>query len=443
LAKKAEVDRAVFFAILARGWGFVVGPISALLIATRFTPEIQGYYYSFASLLALQTFAELSLSVVIVQFASHEWSNLELNKKGFIVGKTDSFSRLVSLAHIATKWYITASILLVLLLGIGGYIFFSHSPNVTVDWKMPWLILCVITGLHLCVLPFLSLLEGCNQVSKTYYFRLIFAIGASLSAWIAILSGAGLWTAPISSLVSLICIGTLILKNYCPFFKSLFFSHPVGPRMKWSSDIFPLQWRVALSRIGGYFQGSLFTPILFHYHGPVIAGQMGMAWGLVAALENFISAWLAPKIPLFGIFVARRDYSSLNRLFWRLMTITLGLACLTAMMIWGLVYILYEYGFSIATRVLPPLPLALFLLATVIAAIAFPMSLYMRAHKQEPLLFLSVLAGALSCLSTVILGKYFSAMGVGAGYLGVNIVIVPMMVLVWYRFRAAWSPNHK
>lgn len=435
LAKKAEVDRAVLFAVLDKGWTFIVGPISTLLIATKFTSEIQGFYYSFGSLLALQTFVELSLSVVIVQFASHEWSNLAISKEGFIVGEADSFSRLVSLAHIATKWYLMGSISLVLLLGFGGYIFFSYSPNVTVDWKMPWLTMCVITGLNLYMLPFLSLLEGCNQVSKTNYIRFISGIGVSLSFWIAILSGAGLWTGPISSLIGFICLGALIFKSYSPFFKSLLFSHPIGPQIKWSSNIFPLQWRVALSRGGGYFQTSLFVPVLFHYYGPVVAGQMGMTWSLMAALHNFISAWLTPKIPLFGMFVERCDYASLNRLFTRLMMITLSLACIISLMIWGSVYILYNYGYLIAKRVLPPLPLALFLLGAIIAAITFPMSLYMRAHKQEPLFLLSVLSGALSCLSTVILGKYFSAMGIGAGYFGINIVIVPIMVLVWYRFR--------
>ena len=44
LARRMEFDRAVFYALAARAWQTLAGPITVILIATYFTPELQGVY---------------------------------------------------------------------------------------------------------------------------------------------------------------------------------------------------------------------------------------------------------------------------------------------------------------------------------------------------------------------------------------------------------------
>ena len=63
LLHRFDVDRAIVYALFARAWGFSAGPISAILIAVKFTQATQGFYYTFGSILALQTFAELGIGV--------------------------------------------------------------------------------------------------------------------------------------------------------------------------------------------------------------------------------------------------------------------------------------------------------------------------------------------------------------------------------------------
>ncbi len=438
LLRKAGVDHAVIFAILARIWGGAAGPVTALLIVTNFTPALQGYYYTFGSLLALQIFVELGLGTVIIQFASHEWSKLGLDEKRRIVGDISSLSRLVSLAQVASKWYLVASIMATLGLGIGGHIFFSQSSNTTIEWKMPWYILCLLTGINLSLVPIWSLLEGCNQVSKVYFYRFFQGLCTSVSIWLAILLGANLWTPSISSLVGLIYAGTFIRRNYWKFLRTLLFTRPTGPRIAWRLEILPMQWRIALSWISGYFAFSLFTPVLFQYQGPEVAGQMGMTWSLVVAIGAISSSFLFPKVPRFGILIAQQKYKELDRIFWRVTKIIAGITSLLAITIWFLVYILYKLDHPFATRILPPLPTGVFLLAQVIQTISFPISSYLRAHKKEPLLFLSVIFACLSALSALILGRYFSSIGIATGYLLANIIIFPFIVLVWYRCKTQW-----
>jgi len=105
LLRWVGIDRAVFYGIMGWIWPVVAGPVSAILIATYFSPEIQGYHYTFASLIALQVFIELGLGVVVLPFASHEWSKLTIGQEGKITGDTESLSHLRSISRLVTLWF--------------------------------------------------------------------------------------------------------------------------------------------------------------------------------------------------------------------------------------------------------------------------------------------------------------------------------------------------
>lgn len=441
LLVKAEVDRAVFFGLLLKVWSIITAPMTALLIATQFTPELQGYYYTFGSLLALQIFVELGLGTVIIQFASHEWSKLGIDKTGHIVGDRNALSRLISLANITLRWYLIGGLLVSIGLGMGGYVFFSQSSNLNINWVLPWLTLSVLTGVTICLVPVWSLLEGCNQVTNVYTYRFWQGLFASLSIWIAILLGAELWTASISSIVVLICSGVFLRYKYWNFLKILLLSQPANSVIEWRKDILPMQWRIAFSWISGYFVFFLFTPVLFKYHGPVIAGQFGMTWSVVGAIGAFSNAWLAPKVPQFGMMIARREYNKLDTLFWRITKIVVSITILLGICIWFFIYMLNKLDYTLANRLLSPLTAGILIAAQVILTMSMPFSSYLRAHKKEPLLFISIMAGILTGLSTLILGKYYSAMGMVIGYFVVNLVLIPCVIIIWHRYRILWHSD--
>src|ERR1035438_10727403 len=82
----AGVDRPVFFAGMGQAWSLFSGPISILLITRYFSPKIQGYYYTFGSVVAIQAFLELGFSQCIIQFASHEFAHLQFGSGGTLAG---------------------------------------------------------------------------------------------------------------------------------------------------------------------------------------------------------------------------------------------------------------------------------------------------------------------------------------------------------------------
>ena len=105
LMQFAGLDHAVFFTVLARGWTSVSGLVTVFLIARFLTAAEQGYYYTFASLIALQIVFELGFSFVVMQFASHECAHLHITSEGVIDGDRTAHARLAYLLQTSVRWY--------------------------------------------------------------------------------------------------------------------------------------------------------------------------------------------------------------------------------------------------------------------------------------------------------------------------------------------------
>ncbi len=98
-----------------------------VLVLRYLTPEIQGYFYAFAGVVAMQVFLEMGFSQNILQFASHEYAKLNFTPAGNLAGDLVARSRLISLGRLAFRYYAIAA--LIFLVG-GGHrrtqFFFHH-----------------------------------------------------------------------------------------------------------------------------------------------------------------------------------------------------------------------------------------------------------------------------------------------------------------------------
>ena len=438
LLSRAEVDRAVFFALLTRAWQLFAGPVTLLLIVRQFSQEEQGFYYTFASLVALQSFVELGLYLVIINIASHEWAQLSLDHAGRIVGDSDAASRLVSLGRLCFKWYGVAGIIFVVGVGIAGAIFFSQAPHPGIQWQVPWWSLVVLNGFLLWTIPFSSILEGCNQVVALNGFRLGQSIVGSLALWVMIALGGGLWATVVVAGVNLLCVLLLILILYRNFF-ALFLCPPTGACFHWRNEIMPMQWRLALSGLANYFAFGLFNPVMFHYQGAAIAGQMGVTWQVVSTLQSGAMAWLQPKVSRFGVLIAKREFAALDQLWFRVSRVSFVLLACGAMVAWLLVYGLNALQMPLSQRLLGPLATGLLLLAALLVHISYCQSTYLRAHKREPIAVASVTSALMIGVAVWWLGSRFGPVGAASGYLFVvALYLIPYETLIWRRCRVEW-----
>jgi hypothetical protein len=437
LADFAGVDAAAFYGMSARIWSVLSGPVTVVLIALYFTAEIQGYYYLFASLIGLQVFFELGLNQVLIQFASHEWAKLRLDGAGRIAGVKTAASRLAGLARFAAKWFAVAAALYFCGLEAAGW-FMLHAAPGEIAWRAPWTSLCLAAAVDLGLMPLWSMLEGCHQLSSLYFIRFVRAVANSLAVWAAIRLDAGLWALSAGLWAGLLVMTGLAAWRHAAFFSSLW-RIPVNRVVHWRTELWPMQWRIALSWLGGYFYFLLFTPVLFKYHGAVEAGQMGMTLNILIALSGIAGILVQTKAPHFGRLIAGRNWRELDRLALRA-----GLGSVLLMIAGGVVLFAVVLAFNalhsaLALRVLPPETFGIFLAATLAIQSTVPLAFYLRAHKREPYLAVSVISGLLVGAGTLLLGRPWGAMGMALGYAAVTFAVsVPMAIIVFLRCRRAW-----
>jgi len=411
------------------------GPLTAFLIALLFSKPAQGYYYTFASVLNLQILAELGLGQIVVQYASHEWARLNFTPEGRLGGEPEARARLLSLGRFAATWYGVAAGLFAVSVTLGGLAFLQSDTAVV--WQGPWIALCLFSAARLAMLPWLSLLEGCHQLTEVYRFRWVEGTLMPLTSLSVIGLGGELWALPASYLVSSLWTAGFLLTRYPRFLQEVL-GPPQGHGISWRHEIFPVQWRIALSWAGGYFIWSLHVPFLFHYYGPVEAGRMGMTQALTGILTQLTALWMNTRAPLMGALIARRDFPELDRLFVRASRVAALLTLVGAAGMFGGLLLLQGYP-RLAERFLPLLPSGLFLLAAVVVCLMQPWSTYLRAFKREPFAPLSIVGGMAVAVATWVLGRPYGALGLAVGYLALQVTLfLPWSAWLFVTCRSQW-----
>ncbi|MGV8120912.1 MAG: hypothetical protein AB2L14_14225 [Candidatus Xenobiia bacterium LiM19] len=385
----------------------------------------------------LQSIFELGFSMVIIQFASHEWSLLEMDEQGNVTGKPEAMSRLASLGKFSILWFGISGLIFTIILATAGTLFFSLTPHASVDWKSPWLLLSFAAGLNLFMVPVFSFLIGCNQVGAVNHFRFYQTILVYAVIWTSIIMGGELWTLSLSMSSSLLTSAVFFWWRYGRFFRSLYASR-FGPSMNWFSEVWPMQWRLAITMLCGTFSSNLPVLALFHLQGPKVAGQMGMTQSLLLVLAEISISWVFTKTPLFGMLIAKKDYETLDHTFITAAKFSAIAFAVGALLIMGAVFLLNTFGIPMAQRLLPPNLVILFLFSTLLTTIATMLGHYMRAHKKEPYMIISVLIGLSSSIVVLLMGKWFSVTGIAWGLFTLNCIFIIPILMVFLHYRSEW-----
>jgi hypothetical protein len=424
------LDRPIAFTLMARSWSALAGAVTVVLIAHFLSLDEQGYYYTFYSLVALQIIFELGFSFVVLQLAAHERAELAFTSDGRIEGSAVAISRLASVLQKSLRWYFVAAALMVATLLPAGLYFFGayQHTGVAVAWKAPWCLLVVAAALRLQFDPMCAFVEGCGFVSQIALMCLGQSVLGSLLAWTAMATNHGLYSPAMLVLgQGAVQLAFLSRANLRRMLVSLL-HHPMdGNSVGWRREIWPFQWRIAITWLSSYFISQLFNPILFVYQGPVAAGRMGMSLSIASSIGTIGLAWMTTKASPFGNMIAGNQIAVLDRLFFRTLwqsTVLLGIGTAT----FFLCLLIGGSNFpKLAMRVLPPWAFALLLLTTIMNHITFSEALYLRVHKREPFLVQAVVVACLLTVSTLLLARSSGPNAVAVGYF----VIAGLLSLVW------------
>lgn len=440
LLTRLGVDFHILATLLLRCWSILAGGVTALLIPTALTASQQGYYYTFNAVLATQVFFELGLNHVLMQLTSHASAHLRRLSNTPLDGDVRWKHAIGSLLSLSAKWNaVMASFFFVALL-VGGSLFFHSKGTLPVSqWLATWVVLIAATAGNLAMSAHLAICEGLGEVGQVARLRLLQSVVGYALLWALLLNGHGLWAATAVPLVSTVSTAWWLSRH--PLLRGLraqastLVSDTSKSGYTYARDIFPLQWRIALSWASGYFIFNFLTPVVFAYQGEVAAGRLGLALTIFSAISTVGISWISAKIPTFSAHIARRERLELNALFEHqaLRAISATFLCVT------LFICIAQFAGHFVPKVLdrlPPFPVLLLLAAaTIVNAVIFAMAAYVRAHKEEPLLAQSVVAAMLTGGGTFWMAHISLTATVAAFTAVTALVALPWCSLIYARYR--------
>ena len=432
------LDGAVAFTSLARMVSIAGSTVTVLLIARFLSPVEQGYYYTLLSLVALQMVFELGFSFVVQQLAAHECVHLVIREDGSISGDPAAHARLASALQLGVRWYSLAATAMGMILTPLGFFFFAHNAapaTAQIAWQGPWLLAVTASMAGLWCQSFYSFFDGCGQMRAVAALRLRQAVVGMALAWTAMLLHHGLYS-PALVIVGQVGTGLFFLATRRCLLTGLLGHQVLDASICWSREVWPFQWRIAVSWMCSYFTIQIFIPILFALRGPVEAGQMGMSLSITGYMTGLVLPWITTKATPFGRLIARREFHGLDRLFLRTLGQALAVFAMIALSADAAAMLLTAIAPRLAARMVSPQLFAVLVLAAGANCVVQSLATLLRSFKQEPFLWQSVAVAMLTLLVAMFTASRWGNAGVTVGYLAVTAGIgLPSALSIFARAR--------
>jgi O-antigen/teichoic acid export membrane protein len=397
------IDKAIFYNIISVLWSSVAGIIAIYFIVSYLTLAQQGYWYTFISLGALATFAELGFTTIITQFISHEYAHLK-EENGKLTGDPTFVERAISLVRFSLKFYLVVTTAAFIFLSIVGILFLMSSTN-DLYLFMAWVAYSFTGAFLLLVSLFGAVLKGFNKVDVVQKNITIAAFVSNVATWIALYAGYNIWALAVGGIVNIILSLFLFIHSFRPLWDQIFHTKIEGS-YNWLKETLPLQWRYAISWGSGYFIFQFIVPVTMFYAGPDIAGKLGLSLVIARAVQNIANSWGMTKVPQFNIYVAQKKRYNLDKLLENIQKQSLLVFVAGSLV----VVVILIYAFPILnwdTRILPIYEIVIILIAEGANLVVFNWAYYLRSHKKEPYVRISAVSAVLIGVG-VWLGMYLT-----------------------------------
>lgn len=438
IAKRFQIDRTLWFAMSARAWQAISGPLTIIFLVKALTLGEQGVYYVLASVMSIQLFFELGLLNVLISQSGHLASEIATNRP-------HANQRMNQLVTVAGRWFLGASILYAIAaMGFGWRTLVDKASND--DWKLPLVCLSIVSAGSVALAPRLAILEGAGYRTSVYKVRFFQMLFGTLAVWSTLLIGFKLWALVFSSLVQFLCSFLATFVFHRSFFDSLH-KRPVDQEaatksqeesgLKWFSEVFPLQWRVALTSIAYHVATQFFTVILVRYHGEEAAGRLGMTMSIVMAIQGMAITFIQTKFSLISNLHGAGDREEAGELWRRSALISTCLLVTALLSVFAVVWFLpfAERGWE--DRFIEPWQIMILAAGCLANHGVALQSFYVLSRKGRPFLAACLVGFGATAIFVWLGGARWGATGIVTGYaLGILGVTLPLHSLSYWLYRA-------
>lgn len=407
----------------------ISGPLMLLFIPLYLTQIEQGYWYTFTSIAALAVFADLGFSNIILQFAAHEFAFLKFNSDGTISGDKLHLRKLADFFRFSVKWLCKVTLIVFPIIVIGGYFFINQKSDENINWILPWFIYSVSSALVFVNSSLLSFFEGCNAVAKVQSIRFKITVFTSITVLTGLFFEIKLFALALSLLMSALVGTFLIYKTYRNLILQLWGLSAVM-FYSWKQEFFSLIWRYALSWCSGYFLFQAFVPLSFKYYGAIEAGKVGLSLAVVNAISSIANIWMVSKIPLMNILISKKNWMKIKFL----LKDTLSKSIFTYLFI-AITFLYFDKMFYdkywLFKRLLTPDTMYILLITWLLQLTVGILANYLRAHKKEPMVWISIINAIYVFFITLYIVQYRTIEWLFMGFLSSFVFVIPYTVYIF------------
>ena len=430
-------DRAVMVTILSRVLGIITAPLSLFFTIQYLSDAERGYHYTFFSLLGFSALFDGGVSFSAQQFISREAAHLRVSRHHRLEGSAEGVARLSALFRQTCRWYSRAALAFGVLLLAGGGVFFWATAQDDLPWQIPWLLCVATAAVSLATSPLTSLITGIGRVVSIAASNAARSIASAAALCGLLACGAGLYAGPVSGLAGFLVWLLSMLMRWLPLVRQTALCESAADPINWRAQVWPMQWRMAVSIACGFFIFRAITPVVFSTCGPIEAGKFGLTQMAIDFAAQVSSSWLAVRTPLMAKLHSLRSAAALDRLFQSTFWISVAGYCGCIVMGMGFLWLLRPLHPRLVNAFLEPTPFALLAAWTLSNQIVAVLAAYCRTAGNEPFMALSIASAVATLLGSIGLGWIAGMQGVTIWLALHNaLVFVPWAWFIYRHMRA-------
>lgn len=408
-----------------------------LFVPLYLSSSEMGFWYTFISIAALTTFADLGFTTIITQFSAHEAVKVKFNTatRNFD-DSDDKIADISSLFNFSIKWSGSLTAICSIVIVLIGLFVFGKDNSSNSYWVIPWVIYAIASALNFFNQVFLAFFEGCNQIVTSQKIKIVNGLIVNGLGVIGLLFGWGLYALSIPMLLSVVVSYLQVAMYYGKVILRMFRCQD-NSNNQWAKEILRLLWKYALSWGSGYLIFQIYNPLVFSRYGAETAGQVGYLLTIVGAFVSIANVWSYVSVPKINMLTEKKKWKELDSLFNKnifLIEFTFIIefcACNISRYLPYIGIFVNKYIFSF------PAFLILSIGYAVQLAISY-IGVYLRSHKEEPLMVSSIITAIISVCVTVFCLYALPVDWIFGGFTTSVIVMLPVVLRIKKTKRQLW-----
>lgn len=437
IGQRLQLDRPLLFALAAKCWQAVSGPITLALVISVFSNAEQGIYYGLVNIIGIQAIFELGLLNVLISQSGIEAARIA---KGTSSDQANSLAaqRLGLLIRSSQQWFLMASLLYVVVGWYFGWI--TLSPVATpLNWWLPLMIVIPVAAGSIALAPALAILEGAGFRESIYRFRMVQIVTGSLVVWASLLLGMKLWTIVMAMSVQTFWASYLVFVRHADFLNRFRRMSPPTDGFSWGRDVVPMQWRVAVISVAHYLSSQLFVAVILGSRSvdpAADAGRLGATLTMTTAIQMLALAWVQTKFSLVSARHGAGEREIAGTLWRQTALVSTALLCLALGTLIGLIAAMPVAGRGWELRFLPPWQLAVLSIGLVASHLLAVQSFYVMSRRANPFWIQAVVGFLITATVVWVFGRMYSTSGLVIAYAAATaLVSLPLQSWAYMVFR--------